>query len=436
MRYEFINFFKNLSINNFGFILFLLGVFFLPSTLAIGIIFLLPSAIIGSFLQRRPYFQDKWNYPFFIFGFLILMSSIIQNLFLNNNYIEIWDPSLSIVGLGNWLPFIWFFWTFQPYLDTKIKRRLLGIILICGTFPVLITGFGQYFFNWTGPFKTLNGLIIWYQRPIQSPGGLSGLFNNQNYAGSWLNLVWPFCLALYLEKRNNIFRKTIIFSFLISVGFAAFLTYSRNAWLGLITSLPIVLGKRLIKLFFGLLIITLVIFIFSLTSINNGSIQDLIINHIPRKLLLEFYSEGYEGLNSTRLEIYSSALNLIKENPFFGIGAASFTPIFLLETNFWKGHSHNLLLELSISYGLPSAIIFLITTIIILLLSINKILKNEDKLFTSIFDRAIWASLFFFLISQLLDIQYFDGKISIIAWILLSSLKNIIEGSSDTTKIA
>tara|TARA_Y100001933_G_scaffold262071_2_gene318408 strand:- start:380 stop:901 length:522 start_codon:yes stop_codon:yes gene_type:complete len=173
-----------------------------------------------------------------------------------------------------------------------------------------------------------------------------------------------------------------------------------------------------------------------LTSINNGSIQDLIINHIPRKLLLEFYSEGYEGLNSTRLEIYSSALNLIKENPFFGIGAASFTPIFLLETNFWKGHSHNLLLELSISYGLPSAIIFLITTIIILLLSINKILKNEDKLFTSIFDRAIWASLFFFLISQLLDIQYFDGKISIIAWILLSSLKNIIEGSSDTTKIA
>ena len=63
------------------------------------------------------------------------------------------------------------------------------------------------------------------------------------------------------------------------------------------------------------------------------------------------------------MEIYKSAFELIKENPFFGIGAGSFTEIFFLNTNFWKGHSHNLLFELSISYGLPATIIFFITTI-------------------------------------------------------------------------
>ena len=44
----------------------------------------------------------------------------------------------------------------------------------------------------------------------------------------------------------------------------------------------------------------------------------------------------------------------------------------------------------------------------------------------SLIDRAFWAALFFFLISQLADIQYFDGKISIVIWILIAGLKNII----------
>ena len=44
----------------------------------------------------------------------------------------------------------------------------------------------------------------------------------------------------------------------------------------------------------------------------------------------------------------------------------------------------------------------------------------------SYIDRAFWTALFFFLISQLADIQYFDGKISLITWILIAGLKNII----------
>ena len=50
---------------------------------------------------------------------------------------------------------------------------------------------------------------------------------------------------------------------------------------------------------------------------------------------------------------------------------------------------------------------------------------NESKIAFS--DRAFWTALIFFLISQISDIQYFDGKISLIAWILMAGLKNIIE---------
>ena len=298
--------------------------------------------------------------------------------------------------------------------------------MIAGTFPVLITGFGQYFLNWTGPFETLNGLIIWYQRPIINPGGLSGLFSNQNYAGSWLNFVWPFCLALILEKGTNIFRKTAAFSFFISTGIATVLTFSRNAWIGLFTSLTIVSGKKGVRFLLPLLTIIIFILFFIFSPIFNGELQNELRSLFPKKIFLEFNDQGYQGLDVTRVEIYKSAINLVKENPIFGIGAASFSKIFFLETSFWKGHSHNLLLELSISYGLPSAFCFFISTSNILYLSSKKIFFKRRINNLNFFDRAVWSSLFVFLISQLFDIQYFDGKISLISWILIAILKNII----------
>ena len=415
----------NKSSFNIGFLFFCIGIFFLPSTLFISILFLLPAALIGSFLQNKSYLEDKWNYPFLIFGILITLSSLFQNYVLTNNYELIWDPINSFIGLGNWLPFIWLFWSLQPYLKTESKRRYVGLIIITGTFPVLLTGFGQYFFDWTGPFKTLNGLIIWYQRPIENPSGLSGLFNNQNYAGSWLNIAWPFCIALFLERGKKLFRRTIAFGFLLSTGFAAFLTFSRNAWIGLLTSIPIVIGRKGIKFLLGFMIILfLSFFIISLIFKQNTlNVYRLIV---PEKILLEFLDEGYQKLDSTRIEIYLSAIKLIKNNPIFGIGATSFSQIYFLNTNFWKGHSHNLLLELALSYGLPATLIFLVIITLILYLSGKKIFFKTNGNST-LFDRAFWSAIFFFMASQLVDIQYFDGKLSFIMWILLAGLKNIID---------
>ena len=48
---------------------------------------------------------------------------------------------------------------------------------------------------------------------------------------------------------------------------------------------------------------------------------------------MEFSEEGYVGLDTSRLEIFKSAIFLIKSNPIFGIGAASFPEIFNLWVN-------------------------------------------------------------------------------------------------------
>ena len=71
---------------------------------------------------------------------------------------------------------------------------------IAGTVPLIASCLFQLFFNISGPFETLNGLIVWFQKPLSSSGGVSGLFSNKNYAGFWLAVSLPF--SLYFIKKN------------------------------------------------------------------------------------------------------------------------------------------------------------------------------------------------------------------------------------------
>ena len=410
--------------------LFFLGVFLLSSTLVFSALFLIAASLIGSLSNRENYFKDNWNKSFFICGTLILLSTIFQISFLENPYPEIWDPSLSIIGLANWLPFFWLFWGFQPYLNNKHKRRNLGLILISGSFPIIFTGFGQYFFNWIGPFELFNGLIVWYQKPLEVTQSLTGLFSNQNYAGCWLNFIWPFCLAFILEKNQAFFKKTIAFGFLISVGLATFLTTSRSAWGGLLISLPLVIGSESL-IWIIPLSLSLILFTFWIASpLFSGDLQNFFRELINKDFWLRFSPEGYTQykLMDTRIAILLNAIKYSFIRPLIGLGAASFPIIYEIQTNIWKGHTHNIILELSVSYGIPSAVI-LFSTIVILIIISGRILFNypKDQTYLNLYDRAIWASIFFFLVSQLVDVQYYDGKISIMAWILLACLKNIIE---------
>ena len=136
--------FKNKNLFNKGQILFLVGIFLLPSTFIFGVILLIPSAIIGFLENKGKYFKDKWNIYLFSFGVLIVMSAFLQKFILKNDYLSIWDPNLSIFGLANWIPFIWLFWSFQPYLQLDEQRKNVVLALVSGTLPILFSGFVQY----------------------------------------------------------------------------------------------------------------------------------------------------------------------------------------------------------------------------------------------------------------------------------------------------
>ena len=231
--------------------LFLIGSFLLPSAFTLGTVILLICVIYGIF-KSRGYFKDKINITFFVAGIFLIISAFIHSNF--NDYLNDYtlNHSLSWIGLANWIPFFLCFWGFQPYLNSNTKRRRAEIALLAGTLPVIITGIGQSFFNWNGPMETLNGLIVWYQRPIEGITGMTGLFNNPNYTGLWLNLILPFCLAETINLRNNKFKNIITFIFSSSFILCTILTNSRAAWICISLGIVMMLGKKGIKIVFPL----------------------------------------------------------------------------------------------------------------------------------------------------------------------------------------
>ena len=84
-----------------------------------------------------------------------------------------------------------------------------------------------------------------------------------------------------------------------------------------------------------------------------------------------------------------------------------------------------------ISYGIPVAFLITVTISIIFFVAFLKIFLDSNKNnSTIIFEKAWIISLFLIIISQMVDVQYFDGRISIIFWILIAGARNMAKSNA------
>jgi len=404
-----------------GFLFFNLGLFFLLSAPILGVMAILIS-IIFSLNKIKSIFKEKRINKLLILVSLLLIIITLISVFYKINQFEEWNFISNIIGLFNWIPFFICFFFIQPYLKNTKYRSLSAYLLLIGTFPLLITGIGQYYFGWENQLSTFNGNIVWFLKPKNEIKGLSGLFSNPNYAASWLIIMWPLSIATIVKNLKNKFNLIFSLFYSLIIVFSTLLTNSKDTLISLFIPIIFLINQSFLYYLILALIITLIFFLSEkyFVKVNFNSLFFYIFdNHLDSdmKKIIEIFP---------RIDIWRAGFIAIFNKPLLGWGAASFPLVYGLyknnDINDYILHSHNLFLETSINYGM----IFSISIFII----ISKVLINSWRLIfiksKNIIDQCWWISSFLFVFNHMFDVTYYDVRINLLFWITLAGLTSII----------
>ena len=386
---------------------FQLGLFLLPSSALLAGLCLFITCIAGSRNRQEGLWTDFWMRPLIVAGALMLIAAFVAD-----------TGSLAWAGLANWIPFFWGFWAFRPFLEDKERRHQAGLMVLAGTVPVLVTGFGQMLLGWSGPWQLLGGGIIWYLAPGGQPEGrLSGLFDYANVAGAWLGVIWPFALAALIRSRQSLWRRGVALLLSVAIVAAVLLTRSRNAMAALALAVPTVLGPVQWWWLLPLLLIAAAPLMLAVLPGVPTPLQQWSLGLLPesmRQRLLEKQSTD----SLTRLAQWRFGVELIAARPLLGWGAAAFSVLYPIHAQRkWHGHSHNLPLELAVSHGLPAALLVVGTVLALLVVALRRGILAGDAM-----DRAWWTAVLMLVAMHATDLPFFDSRLNILGWVLLSGL--------------
>ena len=205
-----------------------------------------------------------------------------------------------------------------------------------------------------------------------------------------------------------------------------FLTNSRNSIFGIFVATIFMFGIKAILLLLFFLLLGYGIFI----SMNKFAILNLSYffeSIIPTSIFNKLYPVNFSnGIEFIRLEIWQKTIKLISIKPLLGWGAGTFAILYLsIDGSSNSQHSHNLPLEISLINGIPTSVILTLFVTFLFFQAYRKVFKKLDK--EESINKAWLSSTLILIISHISDITYYDGKISLLIWILLSGLKGILD---------
>jgi hypothetical protein len=418
---------RPLQADPLGWRCFQLGMFVLPSSALFAALLLFPALIQGS-RRRAPWWSDRVNLVLVLVAALMVAGALAVSL--RTAEFPSYSPLLAWVGLGNWLPLFWGFWGFQPYVVDPPARRRIGLVIAAGTAPVVVTGLGQIWLGWHGPWQILGGAVIWHLKEGGNPTDrLSGLFDYANITAAWLSLSWPLLLAALIACWRNWrermagsgWRLLVVLGLVVAQVASMVLTDSRNAWGVMLMAVPLVSGPASWIWLLPLLALGLLPVLLATLPGVPALLQDPARALVPQSIwgrLNDLNHHSQRKLASLRITQWSVASGLIAERPWLGWGAAAFSVIYPLRTGRWHGHPHNIAFDLAFSHGLPVAAV---VVALVLWLYIRGV--RQGMLKGPVFDRAWWTASFMLAALHATDIPMYDSRINIAGWVLLAGVR-------------
>lgn len=318
---------------------FFLALGFLASPTIVAlyhIIIIIPALII--------FFQDK-QFKIPVSGWFLLALTAWGIFTTSYNFQSLYNPNKSFQELKFYLlgviliPALKYF--YERATDFQVKRLVTVVYFV--VVVAFFVGISKAFLGFD-PVKLQFGDF----------GNRSGGFTNYmryGYASAFLFLLSTGFYLNYGKLKKLLPQKLFFLGSLLSI-LAIFAAKTRGALLALMVGIPILflkyqpkLAKIVIAL--GTAFVALVLFI-SFTS--NSKIRFLDIK---------------DGSNKKRVSQFYTAVKSIEERPIWGLGADQFSyhvPALKQKYDIWskdyQGHSHNILLEHAVNYGLPGLLLF------------------------------------------------------------------------------
>lgn len=328
------------------------------------------------FLNKKTLGNILFSYKkYWLFIFLIFLGLVISAM-SNQNSLH----SLAVVESWFLIPLI-----FSIIAVSVVKKRE--------------NIFWAYFYSSVA--AALIALVYLIFGHVTFDGRLEAFFNSPNYLAMYLAPALLVSLALGKSVNSKVKNPGMLI-----VVIAFYFTFSYAAWISIALSMFIIfLIKRDIS-FKKIALITAIFGLLVFSQVRNNKFRDL-IDLSPRSSL------------TSRIMIWKSAVKIIKDNYFIGIGAVNFQKTYLAYQKYyplyleWAApHPHNIFLAFWLYGGFFSFVGFLGLVFFWLKEIVTKIKRTPDrKLLVAL------GIMLLILIHGLFDTTYFKNDLAVIFWL-------------------
>lgn len=242
----------------------------------------------------------------------------------------------------------------------------------------------------------------------------STLENSNNLGVFMLMGFFPIVMLMLNEKEK---RKKVylgIASLLIFINII--LSFSRNAWLGLVI---------------GIIILSLTYSWKIILGMGGLGVISLLVPQISNRLL-EFTDKSQ---NLSRIKLWDIAFMMIKDHPFTGVGNGNYRVMYDVYKLKYKKkieyyptdnfHTHNVFLKIQSELGVFGTMAF-VGMIVSIVINVMKFIKNINIKFYKIFYTGFLASIIAFIFMNVIDNFFSAPKVIAFFWILVANFEGIL----------
>ncbi|KAB8332646.1 O-antigen ligase family protein [Scytonema tolypothrichoides VB-61278] len=418
----------------------------LPFLGAVGIVL----AILGAwFTQYRAILRRPLHWGFALLSVFMLITVSFAN-----------DKTAAFLGLFNFLPYFLVFVSFSTLIQTPVQLRHMSWILVLGSLPVVILGFGQLFLNWSSKIRILWFVVEWeIERGGQPLGRMASVFMYANIFAGYLMIVFILGIGLWLESYRRMRRHVdnrkreqerervtegggklpslpqspyrtflLLTGAMIAIFVALILTDSRNAWAIAIfacLAYSVYEGWHILVACVAGIVASVLCAAFAPLSIAQ-LFRQLVPAFFWARLNDQLYPDRPIAL--LRKTQWQFALSLTQQRPWTGWGLRNFTPLYDAQMHIWLGHPHNLFLMLFAETGFPTTLLFCSLLVWIFLAGVQLLqkLKSVDQAE----DKLICFSYLLVFVGWVLfntaDVSLFDFRLNTISWLFLSAISGVV----------